>query len=231
MGVLAISSANSGDAIAPESDVMYLQLDALASAPCVRFVTDRFCHEREVVQFLKRNVNCHTTRSSSEGLSTGVCTTPVKQKTTGVKPSIPTHETFTVLNDSPHPTNRQRGSLLVIEDDPDVGEIVTLFLRQAGYDVTACTSSAEGVETATHLRPAGILCDMLMPQLDGGQVIRRLRADERTSGIPVILMSGDPIRCGNVASQAAAFLQKPFTVSELTGTVAAVLSRASQKAH
>src|SRR4051812_34273973 len=80
--------------------------------------------------------------------------------------------------------------VLVVDDEVDSREILATLLSVAGYQVDVLASGHRVVERAALLEPAAILLDVVMPGLDGLEVARRLKADERTSRIPVIAYSG-----------------------------------------
>jgi two-component system OmpR family response regulator len=80
--------------------------------------------------------------------------------------------------------------VLLVDDDPDVGDLVALALGQAdGYTVQVCTASAEALERARSFRPDLILLDVMMPGMDGREILKALRADETTGSIPVVFIS------------------------------------------
>ena len=108
--------------------------------------------------------------------------------------------------------------VLVIEDDSGLRAIIGELLRLEGYEVALAENGLEGVKLARERRPGIILCDAVMPVMDGFEVIRALRADETTAMIPVIVMTARIDR-GNIRqieeTGAAGFLPKPFEPDEL----------------
>jgi putative two-component system response regulator len=109
--------------------------------------------------------------------------------------------------------------ILVVEDDPDITELLTQLLEAAGYTVKTAVDGA-AIPLARDLQPALVLVDIRMPGMDGVEVCRRLRADERTRAIPLVLMSA-AYRLRERAGQAPvdALLSKPFSFPELLATV------------
>jgi len=112
-------------------------------------------------------------------------------------------------------------TVLVVEDDDDIREIVDLILTMNGY---GSVLARDGVEALEQLRsgtqPALILLDLRMPRLDGEGLVARLRQDPRWADIPVIVLSGEAgAQAVSVALGAQGFLGKPVEVSELVDTV------------
>jgi CheY-like chemotaxis protein len=81
------------------------------------------------------------------------------------------------------------GKVLVIDDDPRAIAIVDAALRQEGYAVLTATGGEEGVAVARRERPAVILLDLLMPEVDGFAVVERLRADPATAETPIVILT------------------------------------------
>lgn len=80
--------------------------------------------------------------------------------------------------------------ILLVDDDPDVGVLVSLAFGQVeGYTVQVCGSSIDALERARSFRPDLILLDVMMPEMDGPETLKALRANETTASIPVIFMS------------------------------------------
>ena len=93
----------------------------------------------------------------------------------------------TVGSDARQEGAQARPKLLVVEDDPNIVELLSASLRFAGFDVSAATNGAEAVTSARDLRPDLLVLDVMLPDLDGFEVIRRLRE----SGIrtPVVFLT------------------------------------------
>ncbi len=79
--------------------------------------------------------------------------------------------------------------VLIVEDDAAAAELLRLQLRQAGYRTAVAADGESGLDAARQLTPAAILLDVLLPGLDGWEVLRRLRADPLTGGIPVMVIT------------------------------------------
>jgi two-component system, OmpR family, phosphate regulon response regulator PhoB len=120
--------------------------------------------------------------------------------------------------------------ILVVEDDAGVGEMIEVVLVDEGYTVARARDGAEGLLLARDWKPDLILLDFVLPILDGSTVVRRLKAEPETAGIPVILMSaGRTIRSHTEELQEAdAALAKPFDIESLLTQVAFHLARRHQ---
>jgi signal transduction histidine kinase/DNA-binding response OmpR family regulator len=87
----------------------------------------------------------------------------------------------------------ERGTLLAIDDDPHAVQLVQTVLQPAGWRVVTATDGAAGIAAARSLLPTAILLDLLMPGIDGFEVVEALRRDERTSGIPIVVLTAKAI--------------------------------------
>lgn len=119
------------------------------------------------------------------------------------------------------------GRIVVVEDDPSIGEMLATGLGLAGHVVEVCTTGSGGLAAIEALRPDLVVLDVNLPDLDGFEICRRLRAagDE----VPVIFLTARQ-DAGDVRSGFAGggddYLTKPFRIDELTLRVGAVLRRA-----
>jgi CheY-like chemotaxis protein len=114
--------------------------------------------------------------------------------------------------------------ILVIEDDPDSREVFADLLRGEGHRVVAVGTGAAGMAyLRAQERPAVILLDMLMPEMDGWQFRRAQQADAELAGIPVVVVSAlKAVERSAIRFGAAAFLGKPVAPEDLIGTIARV---------
>jgi CheY-like chemotaxis protein len=110
-----------------------------------------------------------------------------------------------------------RGLILVVDDDPDIVEVLRCALHDAGYEVATAVDGA-ALSLAHERRPDVILLDLLMPGMDGGEVSRRLRADPTTAPIPIIAMSATPQWLPSVPANDR--LTKPFGLVDVLAKVA-----------
>ncbi len=116
--------------------------------------------------------------------------------------------------------------ILVIDDDPDICEIVQVNLEGAGYDVAVATDGAAGLAAAREIGPDLVILDVLMPELDGWQVLEELSRDSRTSDRPVIMLTckgddADVVR--GLSRGAVEYVTKPFYPENLVASVRILL--------
>jgi CheY-like chemotaxis protein len=110
--------------------------------------------------------------------------------------------------------------VLVVEDDAAAAELLQLQLRQAGYRVALAADGESGLQAAQQLAPAAILLDILLPGLDGWEVLRRLRATPLTSGIPVMVITIVDNAALGLALGAVDYFVKPVSRETLLGALA-----------
>jgi two-component system, OmpR family, response regulator len=116
--------------------------------------------------------------------------------------------------------------ILVVEDDPKIASFVTKGLQEAGYTVDQATTGDEGIALAMSTPYSAAVVDLMLPELDGLSVIKRLRANN--VGIPAIVLSAkhavaDRVEC--LEEGADDYVAKPFAFSELLARLHAVLRR------
>jgi two-component system OmpR family response regulator len=122
-------------------------------------------------------------------------------------------------------TPRSTGSILLVDDEPSLIEAVSYMLRREGYTVTVATSGPAALEAARAVDPELIVLDIMLPGIDGLQVVRELRAE---STVPILLLSakGEEIdRVIGLEIGADDYLSKPFAMRELMARVRAMLRR------
>ena len=123
-------------------------------------------------------------------------------------------------------TDEKRPLVLVADDDPDILSLVTLRLERAGYEVVAAGGGEEAVASALSHTPDLALLDVMMPKLDGYQVTERLRSEEATRFLPVILLTArvqEADIARGIEAGADDYVEKPFSTQELSARVQAVL--------
>jgi DNA-binding response OmpR family regulator len=118
--------------------------------------------------------------------------------------------------------------VLVAEDDEDILELISLILERSGYEVIRAADGEEALGLARSERPVLVMLDVMMPRLDGYEVTRRLRQDEATAGIPILLVTAR-VQDGDVQrgfeAGADDYLRKPFSPEELESRLQAILDR------
>ena len=123
----------------------------------------------------------------------------------------------------------KRGTILAIDDNEDTLSLLCRILGENGFTVRTVNRGQQALQAARDVRPALIMLDLRMPDLDGQVVLRRLRRDPITQDIPVIVMTGSTIlddaqRCKVLSMGANGLMSKPFSVQELVQEVEMVLS-------
>jgi CheY-like chemotaxis protein len=115
-------------------------------------------------------------------------------------------------------------TILVVEDSEPIRRILGLLLEGHGYEVLTVEAGREGLAAARQAHPCAITLDLSLPDLDGRAVLRELKADPRTSSIPVIVVSAYASTLSAAErAYAAEVLSKPFDVDELLSRVARVV--------
>ncbi|MEZ5142087.1 MAG: response regulator transcription factor [Acidimicrobiales bacterium] len=121
--------------------------------------------------------------------------------------------------------------IVVVEDDPNIADLVDLYLRQAGYRVYQAASGERGLELVSERGPALVVLDVGLPGIDGLEVCRQLRA---TSQVPIIMLTareGEIDRVLGLEMGADDYVTKPFSPRELVARVKAILRRAEGPAR
>ncbi|HEY65944.1 MAG TPA: response regulator [Caldilineae bacterium] len=119
-------------------------------------------------------------------------------------------------------------TILVVDDEPDVQQLLNLILTRAGYQVSTANDGIEALSEVGRTPPDLILLDIMMPGMDGYEVLQRLRSDPATAHIPVIILSakGDvQDRVKGLRLGADDYIPKPADPNELIARVEAVLAR------
>jgi DNA-binding response OmpR family regulator len=122
--------------------------------------------------------------------------------------------------------------VLVADDDQDILTLLSLRLTKVGYEVVIAADGEEALRAVRERRPDLAIVDVRMPKMDGLEVIRRIRADEETNGIPVIALSAR-VQDANLAegldAGADEYIKKPFSPKQLVELVGAKLSAAQAR--
>ena len=115
---------------------------------------------------------------------------------------------------------RRRATILVVEDDSALREFLCTALADE-FEVECAMSGEEAIERAQRVRPDVVLLDVMLPGVNGLDVVRRIRSDSALKGIPVLVMTAfSDIEAGEAeAAGADRFLAKPFDLHELTAAV------------
>jgi phosphate regulon transcriptional regulator PhoB len=123
---------------------------------------------------------------------------------------------------------RSAGRVLVVEDERDVAELLRYNLSKDGYDVVLAATGTDAVKQAHEARPDVVLLDIMVPQLNGWEICRRLKQDAETRAIPVIMVTGRVEEGDKVLGfevGADDYVTKPFSFRELLARIRAVARR------
>ena len=112
--------------------------------------------------------------------------------------------------------------VLVVDDEPDVLLLCRLNLQQRGHELLEATDGSTALQLAVERHPDVVVLDLMMPGMNGYEVLETLQNDERTSDIPVLVLTAKSLRADRERSHrlgASGFLTKPFLPSELCDMV------------
>jgi len=122
-------------------------------------------------------------------------------------------------------------SLLVADDDPFIARLLEIELRAAGYDVRVASDGNHALELAQQRSPDLVLADVMMPNMDGFELTRRLRQDPRTATVSIIMLTARGLSADKLegfAIGADDYIVKPFDTPELLARIRGVLRRAKE---
>jgi DNA-binding response OmpR family regulator len=118
--------------------------------------------------------------------------------------------------------------VVVVEDDPEMINLVKLILKKEGFDVTGAMGGRDGLEAIEKTRPDLVLLDLMMPDIDGWEVYQAMKASDYMKAIPVIIITAKAQSIDKVLGLHIAkvddYITKPFSPGELVASVRKVLS-------
>lgn len=121
--------------------------------------------------------------------------------------------------------------ICIVDDDPEVGDALTAALRVAGYGARSFRDGSDALEAiVTALEaPRLILLDLILPNMSGRDVLRRIRLDPHASQVPVIVITGldNVLESSFAPARISAILRKPIAVEDLLATITSVLRAAN----
>jgi len=123
---------------------------------------------------------------------------------------------------------KRRGTMaekiLVVDDEKEIRDLLSIYLREDGYDVIAASNGQEAISMAQAELPQVILMDVKMPGIDGVETCKRLKEEERTKSIPVIMVTAYQDRDVEAYLEGADdFVNKPFDKTEITFRVRSMM--------
>jgi DNA-binding response OmpR family regulator len=119
-------------------------------------------------------------------------------------------------------------SILIVDDDADIRELLVYKLKHAGFEVHAEADGETGLAAARELHPDVVVLDWMMPRMTGPEVCRAIRSDASLAGVPVIMLTAkaqEPDVERGFAVGADDFVVKPFSARELMSRIRVQLSR------
>ena len=122
--------------------------------------------------------------------------------------------------------------ILIVDDEDDILHFLELVLREKGYEVATASGGHEALTKAQVDRPDLVLLDIMMPQMDGWEVLKLLRVDEGTSQIPVAMLSARTEakdRVQGLQEGAIDYICKPFSLQELLGKIETIFSQVGRR--
>src|SRR5438309_11425065 len=118
--------------------------------------------------------------------------------------------------------------ILIVEDDPDIAELVARYLEKAAFETDRAASGRDALQMIAVNPPALVVLDLMLPHVDGLEICRRLRSDQKTAAIPLIMLTAraeESERIVGLELGADDYLAKPFSPNELVARVRALLRR------
>jgi len=121
--------------------------------------------------------------------------------------------------------------VLVVEDDPDIAQLVVHYLAKAGFSTETVANGRDAIAAIAARPPDLLVLDLMLPQVDGLEICRIARANDATAGIPIIMLTAraeESDRIVGLELGADDYLAKPFSPNELVARVRALLRRAKR---
>lgn len=122
-----------------------------------------------------------------------------------------------------------KSKILLVDDEPDALEVLAFKLKEAGYRIVTAKDGSQAITLARDERPALIVLDLMLPEVDGLEVCKILRRDPRTAGIPILMLTARAAEMDRVLGLelgADDYVTKPFSPRELVLRIKKLLARA-----
>ena len=126
----------------------------------------------------------------------------------------------------------KKKKILIVDDEDDILHFLELVLREKGYEVATASGGHEALTKAQLERPDLVLLDIMMPQMDGWEVLKLLRVDEETAHIPVAMLSARTEakdRVQGLQEGAIDYICKPFALPELLSKIEGIFSQIGER--
>src|SRR5210317_1934855 len=127
----------------------------------------------------------------------------------------------------------EKGRILVVEDDPDISNLLRIYFDSQGYKVSVAPKGKDALQICRRDLPNVIVLDSQLPDIDGYEVCRRLRGNLRTSHIPILFLTQRDERSDKIAGLelgADDYITKPFDIEELKLRVEGAIRRSTREA-
>lgn len=133
----------------------------------------------------------------------------------------------------PRDRKRVKKAVLLVEDDPDIVRLVTHYLEKDGFQVQAALSGPLGLAAVRKRKPDAVILDLMLPDMDGYEVCKRLRSDPSTSTVPIMMLTAkgdETARVVGLEIGADDYVTKPFSPKEVVARVRALIRRSAPPA-
>jgi two-component system, OmpR family, phosphate regulon response regulator PhoB len=129
-----------------------------------------------------------------------------------------------------HHAEPSAATILVVDDEPDIVELIVYNLQEGGYRVLSATDGARALDLAKSHLPDLLVLDVMMPEINGIEVVRRLRSQSETSSLPIIMLtarSQEADELEGLGAGADDYITKPFSMQVLMARIEALTRRAA----
>jgi DNA-binding response OmpR family regulator len=123
--------------------------------------------------------------------------------------------------------------VLLVEDEPDIVRLVTHYLEKDGFEVEAALTGPKGLAAVRRRKPAAVILDVMLPDMDGYEVCKHIRSDQATAQVPIIMLTAkgdETARVVGLELGADDYVTKPFSPKELLARLRALLRRSAPPA-
>jgi two-component system OmpR family response regulator len=120
----------------------------------------------------------------------------------------------------------EQPTILVIDDDPAMQTVLEIALREAGYRVEVAGDGQEGIAKLVSLRPNLVICDIMMPQMDGVEAFQRMKDQLQEEGIPIFIVTALNRKpwFADLEAEGAVIIQKPFDIEQVLSLIQTMLN-------